>query len=120
MMNDALPAQFSDLAERLTDWRFEQERERANKRITAPIADLRSFCAQMRPRMDDVFAYLNGFENDPERLPDDAKNLYLLALMFMEASVPIDLEWERGDIEDTFPMERLEFLTLPGRSNAIT
>jgi hypothetical protein len=30
--------------------------------------------------------------------------------MFMEAAAPIDLEWSSGDIEDTFPMSRFEFV----------
>jgi hypothetical protein len=119
-MSAALPTPFHSYDSLLAEWRFEQERERANKRITAPIEDLQQFCSLLRPRIDEIIEYLNGFPNDPERLPDDAKNLYLLALMFMEASVPIDLEWKHGDIEDTFPMERLDFLTLPGRPNAIT
>jgi hypothetical protein len=119
-MSATLPNQFADLDALLPEWRFMQERERATKRIEAPIEELRSFCSHVRPRIDEIVDYLNGFENDPERLPDDAKNLYLLALMFMEASVPVDLEWNGGDIEVTFPMERLEFLVLPGRPNAIT
>ncbi len=119
-MSATLPNQFADLNPLLAGWLFEQERERANKRITTPIEELQGFCAQIRPRIDEIVAYLNGFENAPERLPDEEKNLYMLALMFMEASVPVDLEWKGGDIEDTFPWERLDFLPLPGRSNAIT
>ena len=119
-MSATLPNQFTELDALLAEWRFEQERERANKRITAPIDEIQGFCSRVRPRIDEIVDYLNGYENDPERLPDDAKNLYLLALMFMEASVPLDLEWKGGDIEDTFPMERLDFLPLPGRPNAIT
>jgi hypothetical protein len=119
-MSAQLPAPFADLSPLLANWRFEQEGERANKRITTPIEDIRSFCARVRPRINEIVEFLNGFENAPERLPDDAKNLYLLALMFMEASVAVDLEWKSGDIEDAFPMERLEFLPLPNRSNAIT
>jgi hypothetical protein len=36
-----------------------------------------------------------------------------LARMLMEASAPIDLGWERPDIEDVFPMDRIGFSTLP-------
>ena len=61
-----------------------------------------------------MIAYLNDFPNDPDKLPADASRLYELALMVMEVAAPIDLGWRTGDITDTFPIDRLEFIEPKG------
>ena len=52
---------------------------------------------------------------DPGALASRDKCLFALAQMVMEASAPMDLQWDTSDIEDVFPMERMKFLSLPSR-----
>jgi hypothetical protein len=114
MTEQTLPAEFADLAPLVAEWSLGSEEERCNKRLTTPMARMQEFYAVGFPRIEAIIAYLNKFPNDPAKLPADAKRLYHLALMVMEVAAPIDLEWPTGDISDTFPIDRFEFLD-PGR-----
>lgn len=115
-MTDAvLPTEFSDLAYLVAEWALPTEEQRALKRIYTDIGILRQFHGIVRPRIEAIIEHLNKCENNPETLSLGAKNLYLLALTFMEVSAPIDLDWDSGDIEDTFPMDRFKFVAIPGR-----
>jgi hypothetical protein len=112
MADTTLPVEFSELAPLVADWSLATERERATKRVETPIARLTAFHDAVLPRIHDIMGYFNRLPNDPEALAPDAKRLYHLAEMFMEAAAPIDLEWSSGDIEDTFPMTRFEFVKI--------
>jgi hypothetical protein len=111
-----LPPEFSDLEGYFPEWCTPAERARAAKRVSTDIEVLRAFNAHLAPRMEAIIHYLNGFPNDPLALPPQAQRLYWLAQMVMEASVPIDLQWNSSDIEDVFPLERMTFTAgAPGR-----
>jgi len=113
-----LPAQFADLETYAAQWCFATEKERAVVRVSTGIETLRRFHAEVSPRMEEMILYFNSFPNDPHALPPEAKRLYWLAQMVMEASPPIDLQWDSADIEDVFPMDRIEFVPTPGVSQA--
>jgi len=106
-----LPEAFADLNRFVPEWSLPTEQSRAVKRVDSTIGELRLFHFVVFPRLDEIIAYLNDFPNDPGALPADAKRLYDLALMTMEAAAPIDLGWAQPDIEDVFPMERFRFET---------
>jgi hypothetical protein len=110
MGETTLPAEFAELAPLAAEWALATERERATKRVETPIVRLKAFHDAVFPRIHDIIGYFNRLPNDPDALAPDAKRLYHLAEMFMEAAAPIDLEWPSGDIEDTFPMSRFEFV----------
>jgi hypothetical protein len=112
MADLSLPDGFSELTPLVAEWALPTERERAVKRVETEIGRLRSFHDAVFPRIHDIIGYFNRLPNDPEALPPEAKRLYHLAEMFMEAAAPIDLEWPSGDIEDTFPMARFEFVNV--------
>jgi hypothetical protein len=114
MTEKLLPDEFADLAPLAAEWSLGSEEERCNKRLTTDMAKLKDFYNVGFPRVEAIIAFLNEFPNDPAKLPADAKRLYHLALMIMEAAAPIDLEWPTGDITDSFPIERFDFLE-PGR-----
>jgi len=101
--------EFADLESYVDEWSLAAERSRAVKRVSTNIEKLREFHAVVTPRMEAMIHYLNAFPNDPDALPADAKRLFNLARMAMEASAPIDLGWDNPDIEDTFPMDRTVF-----------
>jgi len=113
MTDRSLPAEFADLEAYVEEWSLAAERSRAVKRVSTEIGKLREFHAAVAPRMEAMILYLNAFPNDPEALPADAKRLFDLARMVMEASAPIDLGWDSPDIEDTFPMDRTVFTPPP-------
>jgi hypothetical protein len=112
MADVTLPAEFSELAPLVAEWALPTERERAVKRVETEIGRLKAFHDAVFPRIHDIIGYFNRLPNDPEALAPEAKRLYHLAEMFMEAAAPVDLEWPSGDIEDTFPMARFEFVKL--------
>jgi hypothetical protein len=111
-MSTSLPAEFSDLQVLVAEWALPTERERAVKRVETPIERLRAFHGEVRPRIHDILRYFNQFPNDPAALSPEQQTLYHLAETFMEVAAPIDLGWSSGDIEDTFPMERFEFVKI--------
>ena len=104
-----LPEPFADLAPWVAEWSIGSEKARAEKRISTPIALLREFHAATLPRLEAMIEYFNTLPNDPQALAPEAKRLYALAQMVMEASAPIDLNWDTPDIEDVFPMHRMTF-----------
>jgi hypothetical protein len=104
-----LPIDFSELNPFVSDWSLPSEQARAAKRIDSSIQELRNFHMAVFTRFDEIVKYLNQLPNDPDALPIDAKNLYDLALMAMEAAAPIDLGWSSPDIEDVFPLQRFKF-----------
>jgi hypothetical protein len=110
MSRTSLPPGFAELEPLVAEWSLGTQKSRAEKRIDTEMARLKAFHGALRPRIEDIIGYMNTLPNDPGALAPDAKRLYHLAQMFMEAAAPIDLAWPTGDIEDTFPMERFEFL----------
>jgi hypothetical protein len=112
MASTTLPAEFAELAPLAAEWALATERERAVKRVETPIERLRSLHDAVLPRIHDIIRYFNQLPNDPGALAPEQKTLYHLAEMFMEAAAPIDLGWSSGDIEDTFPMDRFEFVKM--------
>ena len=105
-----LPAAFAHLSPLVAEWARPNERERAIKRVSTPIAELAAFQRRMLPELEAIIAHLDTFPNDPAALPADSLRLYRLAQMTMEVSAPLDLEWAEPDIDDVFPMERMNFL----------
>ncbi|MFM9993015.1 MAG: hypothetical protein ACKVOY_16405 [Burkholderiaceae bacterium] len=104
-----LPQEFADIDQFVQEWSLSFEQARAVKRLASSIDELRTFHSAMFPRLDAIIDYLNRFPNDPSALPADARALYDLALMAMEAAAPIDLGWDGPDIDDVFPLERFQF-----------
>lgn len=111
MTENLLPAQFAHLAPLVAEWAQPNERARAIKRVSTPIPVLAGFQKTMLPELEAIIAHLDTFPNDPRALPADSLRLYRLAQMTMEASAPLDLEWAEPDIDDVFPMERMNFLS---------
>lgn len=104
-----LPAAFADLAPWVAEWSIRTEKARAEKRVCTPIERLREFHAALSPRLEAMFQYFNTLPNDPQALSPPDGRLYGLAQMVLEASAPIDLQWDRPDIEDVFPLHRMTF-----------
>jgi hypothetical protein len=104
-----LPEAFAELAPWVADWSIRTEKGRAEKRVSTPIAVLREFHAAVSPRLEDMFKYFNTLPNDPDALSPPDGRLYGLAQMALEASAPIDLQWDTPDIEDVFPLHRMKF-----------
>jgi len=104
-----LPTAFAEFEPLVAEWALPNERARAYKRIETPIEKLHAFHAATVGRLEEILDYFNTFPNDPAALPPDAKRLYQLTQMVMEASAPIDLQWPTPDIEDVFPMDRVRF-----------
>lgn len=102
-----LPAGFEDLDEFVDNWALPTERDRNHARLESTMEEIRYFYDKMAPRMDAAVDYLNGFEVD--KMPEDARRLFQLALSFMEVSHAVEV-WGTPDIDDAFPADRLEFL----------
>jgi hypothetical protein len=108
-----LPEPFADLAA-FADWILPVERDRHKKRVTSDLATARRFYDAVFPRMEAMIRYLNARAWHDMSAAD--RNLFILACAFMEATHPIELGWKTTDIEDTFPHERLEFLSVSARA----
>jgi len=109
---DDLPAGFESLAPFVAEWALATEQERHHKRVASGIDNVRNFYEAVTPRIHDIIAHLCNFPGaDPDDLPPPERRLYNLALAFMECSHPVDLKWQRPDIDDAFPVERMEYLS---------
>jgi hypothetical protein len=110
-MSGVLPNGFAELEPYVADWALTTERERHYKRVDTPLPEIHAFFNAVMPRIHDIVAHLNTFPGaDPDDLPPGERKLFDLALAFMEASHPVDLNWQRSDIDDAFPFERMEYL----------
>jgi hypothetical protein len=105
-----LPQGFASLEPYVQQWCQESEQDRAQTRVSTPMPVLREFHGCVLPHLEDMIRHLNGLPNDPHALAPDARRLYQLALMVMEVSAPVDLEWESPDLDEAFPFHRIKFL----------
>jgi hypothetical protein len=108
-----LPEAFADLGA-FADWILPVERDRHRKRVTSDLATVKRFYDATFPRLEAIFTYLNG--RQWEALGPADRNLFVLACAFMEVTHPVELGWKTTDIEDTFPYQRLEFLSVSARA----
>jgi hypothetical protein len=110
MNGNTLPAEFKDLAPWL-DWAKPTEPERYAQRAKQNLDKVRAFFDALQPHMEDVIRYLSKFPWG-EDLGEADKNLYLLGLAYMEASIPVDLKWKQGENPGAFDYGRV---SIPAR-----
>ena len=92
-----LPAGFADLAP-FADWALDTWRERYEKRLGSTMADMQAFYNAMMPRLTEILEHCDSFDLDD--LPDDARNLLLLAFSLCEASFPVE-SWRQPRVPDS-------------------
>ena len=110
-LTNELPTEFHQFTSFVAEWALATEQERHQKRVGSRLDVVQAFNRAIAPRIHDIIAHLNRFPGaDPDTLPPPERNLYNLALAFMETSHPVDLHWQRPDIDDAFPFERMEYL----------
>jgi len=110
----SLPAQFAALEPLVAEWAMPDEESRAIKRLSSDMDALRRFHAATAPRIEEIIAFLNAYPDTPSALPPDVANLFRLAQMIMEASAPIDLDWDTPDMPEAFPYQRMRFHPISG------
>jgi hypothetical protein len=103
-----LPSEFADLTPFTVRWGLSSQEERHLALIDSTLDELRPFYEALMVRMDAIINYLNGF--DLKTMPQEAQNLFDLALTWAETAHPIDLKWKSTDIDDSFPASRIEYL----------
>ena len=84
----ALPSPFAEL-EPFTHWALATERERLMARESSTIEELQMFYDAMMPRLVVIVEYLNRFPLD--RMPEDARRLFDMALSVVEVSIATEL-----------------------------
>ncbi|MBV1960712.1 MAG: hypothetical protein KUG52_01880 [Immundisolibacteraceae bacterium] len=109
-MANRLPEEFSDL-EGYVDWAEPTEAARMARRIGASMEELTDYYSTLLPRMEAIAAYLDQW--DLPELPDDAKPLLYLGMMYMEAAVAVEL-FKDPDVPESSPAEKLTVLTEHG------
>jgi len=92
-----LPAEFSDL-EPFAEWILESQPERYNHRLESSMEDMRTFYDAAFPRLDAIREYCDQYPLDD--LPNEARNLLLLAFSLVEVSSPIE-RWRQARVPDT-------------------
>jgi hypothetical protein len=112
MPDAVLPEPFADLAA-FADWILPIERDRHRKRVASDLATVKRFYEAVFPRLEAIISRLNARRWEDMEPAD--RNLFLLACALMEVSHPIELGWKTTDIEDAFPYQRLEFLSVSAR-----
>lgn len=108
MTEKSLPAQFLDLVPYTAQWALGSQQDRHVALMGCSIEGLRPFYQALLGRMDEIVEYLNQFPLDA--MPEEARNLFDLAMTWAETAHPIDLRWKTTDIDDSFPASRIEYL----------
>lgn len=108
-----LPAPFADLEE-WTHLALPTEDARMRARLVTPMEDLVAFYNVMLPRMEEAATYLDQWPL--AELPDSAKPLLHLALMFMEAAMSVEF-FKTPDVPEALGAEHMT--VYPGRSEQI-
>jgi hypothetical protein len=106
-VSDRLPEEFADI-EHLSGWAEPTESARMTRRISATMAELTDYYSTLLPRMEAIAEYLDQWDLD--ELPDSAKPLLYMALMFMEAAVSVEL-FKDPDVPESSPAEKLTVLS---------
>ncbi|MGE0314316.1 MAG: hypothetical protein AB7P21_22105 [Lautropia sp.] len=115
-----LPPAYAALDALAPHWSLATEELRFRRRVSSSLNELEGFYRQVAPRLEEMIDYLNGLQTaDPDQLEPADRALFDLVLMAMEAASALDLEWDTTDIEDAWPVERLEFLA-PSKAPART
>jgi hypothetical protein len=83
-----LPTAFQDLAPFL-GWALAKERERTQKRLASPMAEILAFYEAMLARMEAIVEYLQQFP--PDRLPPEGQTLFRLSLSLIEVANAVEL-----------------------------
>jgi hypothetical protein len=111
MSKPILPEAFADLAPWVAEWSIPHEDGRFAKRVSSTPDALNAFVNAVFPRVEAIVAYVNQFPtSDPDTLEPADRRLFDLALMCMEGVIPSDLDWDRTDIEDAWPRDRMTFM----------
>ncbi|MEI6382057.1 MAG: hypothetical protein WCO80_00265 [Betaproteobacteria bacterium] len=110
MKNTSLPSEFKAFEKWVPEWSIPHEAGRFNKRVSTPVEQINLFVEDVYPHMEKIIDFLNQIPtSDPDQLKPPERRLFDMALMWMEASIPADLDWEINDIEDAWEPKRLEF-----------
>jgi hypothetical protein len=111
MKNHTLPLAFKNFEKWVPNWSIPHESGRFNKRVSTEMFDLNDFVVMLQGSVEQMIDHLNTLPTtDPDLLDPENRRLFDLVLMWMEASIPFDLDWDENDIEDAWPAARLTFL----------
>jgi len=92
-----LPADFADLTP-YADWALDTWRQRYEKRLDSTMDEMQAFYDAAMPRLTEILEHCDSFDLDD--LPDDTRNLLLLAFSLCEASFPVE-SWRQPRVPDS-------------------
>ncbi len=102
-----LPEPFVELEPLVAEWALGSEAQRNYKRRNSDMQVLHDFYNALLPRMEALAEYLRPLAID--QFSDEQKNLYDLALMFMEMSLSIE-NFRSPDVPGGFDPDRFHIL----------
>ncbi|MGK2941943.1 MAG: hypothetical protein ACSLFJ_09735 [Immundisolibacter sp.] len=104
-MNNKLPEKFQDLEPFIVGWAAPSHEARWHNRQAKSMAEIKDFYDYMLTRIDQIFDYLDQFPL--QRLPDDAKLLFQLALSLAEAGMAVEQFSAPDAAPGSFPASRI-------------
>ncbi|MEL0081563.1 MAG: hypothetical protein VW985_00795 [Gammaproteobacteria bacterium] len=107
MSNTLLPGAFAQLESFATDWCIADEASRNRKRLASTMSEIRAFYKAALPQIEPIVDYLRPkplAELDPQD-----RNLFNLALSFMEVAPAIEIYFE-PDVPNSFEPDRFKIL----------
>lgn len=108
---DKLPPAFADLVPFLEWAGIATQGARYLKRQQMPYSELETFYRAMAPRLDAIFAHLDGFGE--QELPAEEARLFRMALGLIEAAQAVEIFGEPGVPHAPMP-HRVAMSTLAG------
>ena len=102
---NVFPPKFSEL-EQLSDWAHAEELERAARRRTSSPDELRFFYDILKPHLEEVLDYLDGFPL--KAMPAAEQKLLHLSLMMVEVAVAVEKFDGIGVVPFAIPPEQFK------------
>jgi hypothetical protein len=95
-MSDALlPPEFADLEPWAATWCLATERERWERRLASPMAELQVFYDAVFPRAEEAMAWCDRFPLDD--MPADAQRLFQLLHSLLMVSYAVEV-WKQPEV----------------------
>ena len=101
-----LPAQFGELERFVGTWALSDDMQRWYTRLGSSMGDIRDLYDRMLPRMEEILEFLK--EKTVSELTDTERNLYYLAMAFMDIGPAVEIYKSPVHTRTVFDHRRLD------------
>lgn len=105
--SSCVPENFAHLNVYASEWALPSEKARKDKRRNSTLKNIETFYNAMSLEIEEIADYLSHKEYSSNGLSENAKTLYLMALMYMECAMAVEI-LKSPEPEGLFSADRFE------------